>query len=101
MSVLTIFENGNRREIPFCAPMPLHELLRSAGIPADHPCGGKGRCGKCAVRLEGQVSTPTEAELAAGTRLSCQAVLTGDATVWLSHMALTQIETGSGDGGTS
>lgn len=96
MSVLTIYENGSRREIPFCAPMPLRKLLRSAGIPADHPCGGKGRCGKCAVRLEGQVSAPTEAELAAGTRLSCQAELTGDATVWLSHIALTQIETGSG-----
>lgn len=93
MSVLTLFHNGDRREIPFTAPQPLHEILRSAGIPADHPCGGKGQCGKCSVRLEGQVAAPTAAEIAAGTRLSCQAVLMGDATVWVEHAALTQIET--------
>lgn len=92
MSVLTVFHNGDRREISFIPPQPLHEVLRSAGIPADHPCGGKGRCGKCAVTLEGCVCPPTEAEVAAGTRLSCQAVLTGDASVRLSHTALTQIE---------
>ena len=93
MAVLTLYYNESRREISFDAPVPLHEILRSAGIPADHPCGGKGRCGKCAVKLEGQVAAPTEAEIAAGTRLSCQAVLTGDATVWLAHTSLTQIET--------
>ena len=93
MPVLTLFHNGGRREIPFTAPQPLHEVLRSAEIPADHPCGGKGRCRKCSVKLEGQVSAPTEAELAAGTRLSCQAVLMGDASAWLEHTTLTQIET--------
>jgi len=93
MAVLTLYYNESRRKISFDAPMPLHEILRSAEIPADHPCGGKGRCGKCAVKLEGQVAAPTEAEIAAGTRLSCQAVLTGDATVWLAHTSLTQIET--------
>ena len=95
MAVLTLYYNGCRREISFCAPRPLHEILRSAGIPADHPCGGKGRCGKCAVKLEGQVAALTEAEIAAGTRLSCQAVLTGDASAWIAHTALTQIETSS------
>ena len=96
MAVLTLYYNESRREISFDAPMPLHEILRSAGIPADHPCGGKGRCGKCAVKLEGQVAAPTEAEIAAGTRLSCQAVLTGDATAWIAHTSLTQIETAKG-----
>lgn len=93
MSVLTVFHNGNRREILFAPPQPLHEVLRSASIPADHPCGGKGRCGKCAVKLAGSTCPPTEAEITAGTRLSCQAVLTGDATAWLEHTSLTQIET--------
>lgn len=94
MSVLTLIQNGCRREIPFSAPQPLQQILHTAGIAAEHPCGGRGICGKCAVRLEGAVSEPNEAEKAAGTRLSCQAVLYGDGTVWLSDSApLEQIET--------
>lgn len=95
MPVLTVMQNGSRREIPFSCLQPLQQVLHAAGVFADHPCGGKGRCGKCAVGLEGCVSEPNEAEKAAGTRLSCQAVLLGDATVWLSaDTALEQIETG-------
>ena len=97
MPVLTLIQNGCRREIPFSGPQPLHEVLRNAGVLVDHPCGGKGRCGKCAVELEGAVSEPNEAEKAAGTRLSCQAVLCGDAVVRLQDTeAFQQIETATG-----
>lgn len=96
MPVLTLVHNGTSRRIPFSGEQPLHRVLRSAGVMTDHPCGGKGRCGKCAVTLAGCISEPNEAELAAGTRLSCQAVLLGDATVWLPDTAsLEQIELGS------
>lgn len=98
MSVLTVLHNGSNRRIPFSAPRKLQDVLREAGILAEHPCGGNGLCGKCAVKLEGCVSEPSEAEKTAGTRLSCQAVLLGDAMVWLSEGAsLEQIEVGSAD----
>ena len=95
MPVLTIVQNTDRREIPFYGEKLLHDVLKDAGILLDHPCGGKGTCGKCAVVLEGCVSEPNEAERKAGTRLSCQAKLLGDATAWLSADAsLQQIELG-------
>lgn len=58
----------------------LHEALRETGVPLESPCGGRGRCGRCRVRLTGPVPLPTqaerdllgEAELAAGFRLACQ-----------------------------
>ena len=49
-------------------------------------------CGKCAVRLEGEVSSPNEAEQKTGTRLSCQAELWGDAQVWLPDTQVNEIE---------
>ena len=95
MPVLTLIRNGSRQEIPFFGQQKLHQVLREEGILLDHPCGGKGTCGKCAVVLEGCVSEPNEAEKKAGSRLSCQAVLLGDATVYLKgEDALEQIELG-------
>ena len=95
MPVLTLIRNGSRQEIPFFGSQKLSQILREKGILLDHPCGGKGTCGKCAVELEGCVSEPNEAEKAAGTRLSCQAVLYGDATVRMKgETSLEQIELG-------
>lgn len=85
MPVLKVYDHGAWRQIPFSAPQKLQAVLEQAGIRADHPCGGKGICGKCAVVLEGAVSEPNSREIAAGTRLSCQAELLGDAVVWLSQ----------------
>ena len=50
------------------------------------PCGGHGRCGKCRVRVRGEVSPPDEkerkiltaAELASGIRLACRTAVLGD-----------------------
>lgn len=61
----------------------LIEALASAGIVVQQPCGGRGTCGKCRVRVvagecpptPGQLARLTEAELAAGWRLACQAVI--------------------------
>ena len=71
----------------------LRDVLGSLA-PA-HPCGGRGVCGKCAVQLTGAVSEPNAAEQAAGVRLSCQAVLLGDAEVILPVETAMAIETGS------
>ena len=83
MSVLTVWKNGTSRTVSFSGSQRLSELLQQHGIPASQPCGGRGVCGKCAVRAEGALSAPTAAEEKAGTRLSCQITLLGDAEIWL------------------
>lgn len=98
MPVLTLIHCGASRQISFSQPQKLQAVLNRAGILFDHPCGGRGVCGKCAVKLEGCISPPNEAELNAGTRLSCQAELLGDATVWLPGEAVwDQIEVGASE----
>lgn len=60
---------------------------RQAGIHIESPCGGRGTCGKCAVKLvDGKVDFQDESHLSkdlkdAGYILACQARVTGDATV--------------------
>lgn len=83
MPVLTLWQNENCREILFSGTPTIGALLQQHGIGASHPCGGRGRCGNCAVRAEGTLSALTPAEEKAGTRLSCQTKLLGDGVVWL------------------
>jgi uncharacterized 2Fe-2S/4Fe-4S cluster protein (DUF4445 family) len=57
-----------------------------AGLPIDSTCGGRGTCGKCKVRLvlgaDGVTDADhrflSEADLAAGWRLSCRAAVHGE-----------------------
>jgi len=59
------------------------------GIAIDSTCGGRGTCGKCKVQMLQGVNTVTEAdrkhltpaELAAGWRLSCRALIHTDCVV--------------------
>lgn len=83
MSTLTIYQNGTSRRLEFVPPQPLDALLQQADCPLQHPCGGRGQCGKCAVELRGKVSEPSAQERLRGLRLSCQAVILGDAVVTL------------------
>lgn len=92
MNVLKIWKDGVCQDICFDAPMSLKSILTEHSFSTEHPCSGKGRCGKCGVVLQGQVSPPNEAEKKAGTRLSCQTLLLGDAQVWLASPARPQIE---------
>lgn len=71
----------------------LMEAMVSTGHLLRSDCGGKGRCGKCRVRVDasvaGALSEPDDAErhslgeahLAAGYRLACRAVVLADAAV--------------------
>lgn len=93
MGNLKIWQNGRAKTISFEGPPLLQTVLTRAGYPVDNPCGGRGVCGKCAVMLHGNVSQPNEAEQKAGTRLSCQAILLGDAEVWLADTQVNRIET--------
>ena len=96
MATLCIWHNGNQKNITFTPPKALHVLLEEAGFYGLHPCGGLGKCGKCAVTLSGTASQPNDAEIAAGVRLSCQAQILGDAQVFLPVTAsMQQIQTES------
>ena len=83
MFELTVWKNGSAHKIPFEKEALLDTILQKAGFSLPHPCGGHGNCGKCAVELSGAVSKPNEQERKVGKRLSCQAVIFGDATVFL------------------
>ncbi len=71
----------------------LLDLARRANVAIDAPCSGNGSCGKCRVKLvEGEVeSIPSrhisEEEYAAGWRLSCNAKVKGDCTVFVPDIA--------------
>ena len=96
MAELTILRGDTRRTVAFTPGEKLADVLRAQGIPLEHPCGGRGVCGKCAVRLSGQVSPPDAMEKRAGTRLACRAVLLGNAEAILPPAAVTeQIEMGA------
>lgn len=98
MAELIILRNGERITVSFEGTVLLDTLLEQAGIRTPHPCGGRGSCGKCAVEVSGAVSEPNDAEKRAGVRLSCQATVSGDATVILpDENTDQQIETETGE----
>ena len=62
------------------------DALRSAGFAAvEAPCGGRGVCGKCAVRIKGSVRNldTDEVSFVDGTVSACRNALAGDCELWL------------------
>ncbi len=65
----------------------LVEAASQAGISIQQPCGGQGRCGRCAVKVaDGNVRTRSTLRLSAedisaGMALSCQCIVEGDLSV--------------------
>lgn len=65
----------------------LTEVAQRAGIEITQPCGGQGRCGRCAVRVkQGHVRRRStlrlsQDDLAKGYALACQAVVEADVDV--------------------
>ncbi len=65
----------------------LSEAATLAGVDLNQPCGGQGRCGRCAVQvLDGEVRRRSAVRLsaqdvAAGWALACQTVVEGDVVV--------------------
>ncbi len=80
------------RELPAHEGQTILNVLANQGIHLDAPCAGRGRCGKCRVRVSGGVSAPEENERhllrgAVGERLACQAKITGEAVLELAAPA--------------
>jgi uncharacterized 2Fe-2S/4Fe-4S cluster protein (DUF4445 family) len=65
----------------------ISEAARMAGVEIGQPCGGQGRCGRCAVKVEsGSVRRRSTmrlspADVEQGYVLACQSVVEGDAYI--------------------
>ena len=82
MPVITFQPSG--KSIVAAAGSSLMECARSADVPIDAPCGGKGTCGKCMVRvISGAVDSQSLGALsqelvADGYVLACKTKILGD-----------------------
>jgi uncharacterized 2Fe-2S/4Fe-4S cluster protein (DUF4445 family) len=78
---------------PIVASIPagilLSDAARQAGVEIGQPCGGQGRCGRCAVQVTaGNVRRRSTLRLSPkavedGFALACQSVVEGDASVFV------------------
>ncbi len=68
------------------------DIAEDLNIKIKSPCNGKGKCGKCVVKvLSEKVSEPTKSEedllgkknLAKGYRLACETTVIGDTEIKL------------------
>ncbi len=79
--------NPSGKTVNFSNETLLIDLIYDAGLGVKSPCGGKGICGKCAVKAGGNLSIKSESEkelLADETmRLACQTKATGDIEITL------------------
>jgi len=65
----------------------ISEVIQKAELDFTQPCGGQGRCGRCAVIIEGEgvrrrstIRLSSE-DVEAGYALACQAVIEGDVLI--------------------
>ena len=72
----------------------ISEVIRNAGTEISQPCGGQGRCGRCAVivtegpvRRRSTIRLSTE-DLEAGYALACQSVVEGDLKISIPEQEL-------------
>jgi len=66
--ILTIAPSGESRAFPHGTP--LADALFEMGVAIDTPCGGKGTCGKCGVRIIGPTVDLSVSVLACGHYIS-------------------------------
>ena len=65
------------------------EAIQAAGLEIAQPCGGQGRCGRCAVVMSGEGARRRSSlrlsseDLESGYALACQTVVEGDLAVTL------------------
>jgi len=78
---------------PVAASIPAGTLLsdaaRQAGVEIGQPCGGQGRCGRCAVQVTGgnvrrrSTLRLSQESIDRGFSLACQSVIEGEASVFV------------------
>ena len=76
----------------------LSDAAVEAGIALNLPCGGQGRCGRCRVKVEhGTLSHRSGARLSSadleeGWALGCQAVIKGDAIIFVPEQDEVEVQ---------
>lgn len=89
MTEYRVLFEGTDKQVVVPVGTLLSEAARLAGIDVLQPCGGQGRCGRCAVKvIEGSVRRRSTLRLSAedianGYALACQTVVEGDVTVFI------------------
>jgi uncharacterized 2Fe-2S/4Fe-4S cluster protein (DUF4445 family) len=83
MPLVTVHPIG--RTITASSGTLLRDALQSAGVLLDYPCGGKGRCMQCRVKVTPPPEAGTgglqESVTSGGVRLACQLPVTEDCTI--------------------
>lgn len=80
MSSITLHFSGTTKNVQAAEGKTIYQVLSENGVPFAAPCGGNGRCGKCRVRVSGNVKADPD-----GTCLACKTVIEGDCEVYLSE----------------
>lgn len=94
-AIIQVCRSGNSEVVSAHVGARLSEALPFHNT-IDMPCGAKGTCLRCVVRVTGMLSPPTavekarfsKEELAQGWRLACQAAILGDIQVFLEPPAM-------------
>ena len=79
---ITFQPSGRTVEVP--TGTLISEAIQAAGLDIAQPCGGQGRCGRCAVVVSGQGARRRSTirlspeDLQAGFALACQTLIEGD-----------------------
>ncbi len=89
MTTYTVHFDPGDKAVAVPSGAMLSEAARLAGFDLNQPCGGQGRCGRCAVIVDETRSAVrrrstirlSSADVAAGYALACQTVVEGDAWV--------------------
>ena len=98
---ISITQNGKTAELEYGGPVSLADAVKDSGFPHESPCGRKGNCGKCLVRVSGELSPLSDREnalltveqISRGLRLACLAWALGNAAVTLPETKDGQILT--------
>ena len=86
MKYSVCLEDDTNKTAVVDSEMNVADALIEIGAHVQMPCGGKGICGKCRVRIRGELSEPTAIEKKnlgenSKDRLACQAFPEGNVTV--------------------
>ena len=87
MTDVKVFFEGSDQPILVPVGTLISEAAQQAGLELNQPCGGQGRCGRCAVQvIEGEVRRRstlrlTDQDVKDGYALACQTVVEGDVRV--------------------
>jgi uncharacterized 2Fe-2S/4Fe-4S cluster protein (DUF4445 family) len=85
MPKITFLPSGKTIDVP--SGTLLSDAALVAGVMIDLPCGGKGTCGKCLVKIDqGTIAekpgiAPSDEERESGFVIACQSAVTADVTI--------------------